>query len=282
MLRRISDPAPVVDQRVACVKPTLANLRLETIIPPNARFSGQMTIGNGSYPMLQDLETQPYINFTCALPSYAYWTDPAQGMTMTGRVLSLGTPGIIRKATTQKATRHQLGASLAPGSFDRRGVLALGPKSQRQAIFNRTDTIVPANELFTRWLFSYAALNTLRDPLYALFSRTNTGANSGVTISEYASQVDFIVHETQRAVFHDTLRATKSPALAFQALLARLYQMVYYGHPVEMELRANASTSFSIAALIPVQWAGFTVSMDLIAAHFTIVVLVTAFYAIHP
>ncbi|PIG86689.1 phospholipase A2 protein family [Aspergillus arachidicola] len=65
-LRSFQGPAAVMDQRVVCVSPSFVDLRLNSTFPP--RLFGQMTLGNESYPILQNMETQGPINFTCALP----------------------------------------------------------------------------------------------------------------------------------------------------------------------------------------------------------------------
>ncbi|KAJ5457957.1 hypothetical protein N7475_009345 [Penicillium sp. IBT 31633x] len=65
-LRSFHGPVEVVDQRVVCVAPSFVDLRLNTSFPP--RLFGQMSLGNESYPMLQNVETQRPIKFTCALP----------------------------------------------------------------------------------------------------------------------------------------------------------------------------------------------------------------------
>ncbi|KAH8689901.1 hypothetical protein BGW36DRAFT_266682, partial [Talaromyces proteolyticus] len=65
-LRRFQGPAEVMDQRVVCVSPSFIDLRLNSTFPP--RLFGQMTLENESYPMLQNIETQRPIKFTCALP----------------------------------------------------------------------------------------------------------------------------------------------------------------------------------------------------------------------
>ncbi|KAJ5259769.1 hypothetical protein N7524_008831 [Penicillium chrysogenum] len=65
-LRSFKGPAEVMDHRVVCVPPSFVDLRLNTTFPP--RLFGQMTLGDGSYPMLQNMERQRPIKFTCALP----------------------------------------------------------------------------------------------------------------------------------------------------------------------------------------------------------------------
>jgi hypothetical protein len=65
-LRRFQGPAEVMDQRVVCVPSSFVDLRLNSTFPP--RLFGRMTLENESYAMLQNMETQRPINFTCALP----------------------------------------------------------------------------------------------------------------------------------------------------------------------------------------------------------------------
>ncbi|KAF4177464.1 hypothetical protein CNMCM8694_002295 [Aspergillus lentulus] len=65
-LRSFQGPTEVMDQRVVCVSPSFVDLRLNSTFPP--RLYGQMILGNESYPILQNMEAQRPINFTCALP----------------------------------------------------------------------------------------------------------------------------------------------------------------------------------------------------------------------
>jgi hypothetical protein len=74
------------------------------------------------------------------------------------------------------------------------------------------------------------------------------------------------------------MRATGSPALATQALLARVCQMAYYEQLVKLEAIAIASTSFSSTGFIPTQWTGFAIAAVLLAAHFGIVAIATVLF----
>ncbi|KAE8337845.1 hypothetical protein BDV24DRAFT_177201 [Aspergillus arachidicola] len=60
------DEAQRTSLRMVCVSPSFVDLRLNSTFPP--RLFGQMTLGNESYPILQNMKTQGPINFTCALP----------------------------------------------------------------------------------------------------------------------------------------------------------------------------------------------------------------------
>ncbi|OQD65557.1 hypothetical protein PENPOL_c006G06315 [Penicillium polonicum] len=80
-LRHFRGPVPISDQRVVCVQPTLRDLRLDALSPTFPRLSGQIAIANGTYPMLQSTESQPYLPFTCALATSMPIPNQEQGLT---------------------------------------------------------------------------------------------------------------------------------------------------------------------------------------------------------
>ncbi|KAE8160397.1 hypothetical protein BDV40DRAFT_313924 [Aspergillus tamarii] len=80
-LRHFRGPAPVMDQRVVCAKPSLINLTLDLVNPYFARLSGQIAFDNRSYPMLQYTEGQPHLPFRCALPAITTLLNSTHGET---------------------------------------------------------------------------------------------------------------------------------------------------------------------------------------------------------
>lgn len=80
-LRHFRGPVPIIDQRVVCVQPALRDLRLDARDPIYPRLSGQIAIANGTYPMLQDTERQPYLPFTCVLAKPLPIPIRGQGLT---------------------------------------------------------------------------------------------------------------------------------------------------------------------------------------------------------
>ncbi|KAJ5415726.1 hypothetical protein N7465_004421, partial [Penicillium sp. CMV-2018d] len=80
-LRHFRGPVPISDQRVVCVQPTLRDLRLDALSPTFPRLPGQIAIANGTYPMLQSTESQPYLQFTCALATSMPIPNQEQGLT---------------------------------------------------------------------------------------------------------------------------------------------------------------------------------------------------------
>ncbi|RAH65683.1 uncharacterized protein BO66DRAFT_395219 [Aspergillus aculeatinus CBS 121060] len=170
-----------------------------------------------------------------------------------------------------EASRRQLGASRTRDSFDRRGVLALEPRSQWGQVASvknyRTGDINGAMTGFfmairvslPTFLMSYSNLTS--DP-GAIFSKRDTAF------------ADAAAHQTHVDLFHDTLNATDSPALAIQALLTRIYQMCYYDQFAKFQATAASTTAFSTVESLPAQWTGFILGTVLVATHLVIVTII--------
>ncbi|KFH40268.1 hypothetical protein ACRE_090720 [Hapsidospora chrysogenum ATCC 11550] len=173
---------------------------------------------------------------------------------------------------------HQLGASSnstrSPAGDDLRdrGVLQLGPRSQWQD-FDYQDSI------WSAWFFSTNLMGSTYfiNPL-ASDTPENQTADAAVMFSKYMSNVKNSAHKSHTAVFRDALQSTESPALAAQALFARMHQMAYYDALPNANRTAAAPTSFSVSALIPVRWTGFASAAALMAAQFALVLVVAVMF----
>lgn len=378
-LRHFRGPAPIMDQRVVCVQPALRDLRLDAVSPVATRLSGQIAIANGTYAMLQETQSQPYIPFTCAL-SGQFSPDQSKGQTslcwpnhgsnwevlvedplvQPMGSLNAGYPKastmfmlldlVSREATASGAeqevhivenndnstsspwvmvgngtdapavrvtacmanlgvgtftadlhsdweglepalswdrpaqqyntttTRIQLGADLTKQPLNERGVLALGPRSDWKPFFSEAET---ANNGWNDWVFTLAIANTLRDPQSTGegFIHKNKTADPGVLLSPTPTTMEFNAHEVHVNLFQDTLNQTQSPAVALQALLTRICQMIYYNQLVRLEESGHANVTFSHTAMIPTRWTGFGVGMGLLLTHWVAVVIVATLFA---
>lgn len=176
-----------------------------------------------------------------------------------------------------ETSRRQLGASLRSDSFDSRGILRLGSRSQWQD-FNEI-TQAPSG-IPSQWFFSLCLSPLVfgvdvnpelefglpySDPVMLLSISTRDGVRNA-----YPAHVD---------IFQDTLNATGSPALATQAMLARIYQMAYYELLERLEPKFTSSTSFSTTASIPLRWAGFTAATAIIGTHLLIVIITIVLFS---
>ncbi|RAL01596.1 uncharacterized protein BO80DRAFT_434175 [Aspergillus ibericus CBS 121593] len=80
-LHRLRGPVPVMDHRVVCASPPLINLSLDATLESYVHLSGQIPTENLTYPLLIDPDSQPYINFTCELPTPNFWDNNTVGET---------------------------------------------------------------------------------------------------------------------------------------------------------------------------------------------------------
>jgi len=165
--------------------------------------------------------------------------------------------------------RRQLGASTAQESSKDRGVLTLGPQSQWQTVKNNT---------WSFRFFEYSLISSLASPLVKFSSALKRSADPGVAFSKSLYSDSWSAHPIHTSVFIDTLNDTKSPALALQAVLARICQMAYYEELVKQNTTAVASTLMASSASIPMRWTGFTIGTAIIVAHLIIVTILAAMF----
>lgn len=171
-----------------------------------------------------------------------------------------------------ESSLRQLGASSTPGSLEDRGVLRLGPKSQWKD-FDYEESI------WSAWFFS---TNLLASAWFVNMNPVDTPENKtadpAVMFSKYAAISKNYAHKSHTAVFRDALKSAGSPALAAQAVFARMHQMAYYDALPNANTTAGALTSFSASALIPVRWTGFACAVAVIAAHFILFLIVAVMF----
>lgn len=168
-----------------------------------------------------------------------------------------------------EAGLRQLGVTSTAKTLQERGVLSLGRKSEWQP-----SLIDPSARIM--WFFSLSLSNSMSTP--DANSRPNIGVPDTDVILSGSSVIGNFAHESHSALFHGALRSTESPALATQAMLARLHQMAYYDALPKPNATAEASTSFSTSALIPVRWSGFIAATAIITTHFIIVAIVAILF----
>ncbi|KID82279.1 hypothetical protein MGU_10388 [Metarhizium guizhouense ARSEF 977] len=362
-------PSWISESPVCTVQPALRDLGLDVQDISYARLSGQISVAIGTYPMLRATESQPYVRFTCALPSVMFVAE-TQGLTslcwprdgvgwnvllqdplvsptpgtqdqtgypaastmymlldlvapaaispvdmvgngtdapvlrVTACMANLGVdtfvadlhsnwdglepitswkPSAERYNTT--TARAQLSAVLPRPRLDRRGVLALGPRSDWQHFFPQTyelpsnvssnaSTIVPPPGGV--WTFAQALAYSLHNPQSSDRNPVhgNQTADRGVILSRHVHTMHFNAHESHTSLFQDTLDQTQSPAVALQALLTRICQMVYYEALPRLNESGHAETAFSHVAVLPTRWTGFGVGMGLLLTHWVVVLVV--------
>ncbi|KID78771.1 uncharacterized protein G6M90_00g026770 [Metarhizium brunneum] len=111
------------------------------------------------------------------------------------------------------------------------------------------------------WTFTRALASSLQNPQSTDFTsvHSNQTADRGVILYRYENNA----HEAHSSLFQDTLNQTQSPAVALQALLTRICQMVYYEKLPRLNESGHAETAFSHVTVLPTRWTGFGVGMGL-------------------
>jgi hypothetical protein len=77
-LRRYHGPAPVTDDRVICMRPSLFNLTLDG--DSVLRLAGQMSLNGSVYPTLNETNTSRYYDFNCVVPEGLYHGNATKGV----------------------------------------------------------------------------------------------------------------------------------------------------------------------------------------------------------
>lgn len=182
----------------------------------------------------------------------------------------------LTQSYNTSAPRHQLGASRRRENATERGVLTLEPRSQWGAVLRLKDLYTDEYDLPAFFMALLAALPTfmlaesgLNFSPGVLLSRLNPGFYSGNAHYDHVN------------MFQDTLNTTASPALAFQVLLTRIYQMAYYEELEKFKGTAVVSTAYSLTSSIPSQWTGLMIGTGLIAVHIVIVTVIAVQFLKH-
>ena len=165
---------------------------------------------------------------------------------------------------------RQLGASLTPESPEERGILTLEP----DATWWRRDYPDPPSLAWN--FFSNSLARSMPEPL---IGDSDVAVNLTVKLMSWADETnDNDAHAIHAALFETVLNSTDSPALAAQALLARIHQMSYYSEVHRLAATATSSTTFSVSAQVPARWTGFIAATCIIMIHLVVVFMVVALF----
>ncbi|KAL4902049.1 hypothetical protein BDW74DRAFT_158966 [Aspergillus multicolor] len=171
---------------------------------------------------------------------------------------------------------HQLGAARDSDNLVNRGLLALSPPSSWEEYTIDYGTVDPNYEGYnTHWWFAKYLLAYLSNPQPDTFPPADAGILLSSSNTGQLSKNADLAHV---ALFQHTLRETRSPALATQALLARGAQMLYYNHLFKLYDTAPATTAFAGTALVPAKWTGFAATVAIIGLHFLVLGVVAGLF----
>ncbi|KAJ2997715.1 hypothetical protein NUW58_g569 [Xylaria curta] len=171
------------------------------------------------------------------------------------------------------ASRRQLGVSMEPESLEDRGLLELELQESWDEIDVTQFSAIPT---------FYASYARYSDDIGNAMSRHMLKGTLGVPgLGIFLSNTtifDDSAHVSHVALFQDSLRATNSPALALQALLTRVCQMIYYFRLDRAPPIGQATTIFSSNVLIPTRWTGFLVATLISATQLCVLATVTVVF----
>lgn len=246
--------------------------------PPSFRAAGN----DGPWAVLKNNRNDEALRVTTCVTEMSYRTFEAKIQSSWDAreprvTLRRGSPGGSSGYNTQ-ALRRQLGATLAPDTFSERGILTLEPRSEWTALnetkFNLVNDTRGKSGQDTPWYFADTLTTALPFQLndsFVFISNTAPGLR-------VPSEGVMFAHGYHVDVFQDTLNDTKSPALALQAVLTRMTQMMYYDRIGQFDDLRTADTSFATTTFLPVRWKGFVGAMAIIATHLAIVITITILF----
>ncbi|RSL56038.1 hypothetical protein CEP53_006897 [Fusarium sp. AF-6] len=101
----------------------------------------------------------------------------------------------------------------------------------------------------------------------------------GLMKNDITTMVTWSTHPEHAAVFQKILQQTGDPAQAVQALIFRIFQMLYYDWLPIFDATHQVTTINTQEVLIPQKWTGSAVVIAIIAAHFAVTALTMVLFA---
>ncbi|KAM0425410.1 hypothetical protein ACHAPT_009467 [Fusarium lateritium] len=193
-------------------------------------------------------------------------------VTMTGQAVH-SEPNFLTEVSSLSVTKNdtgvfrQLGVGISPDNTTGRGILDLKVRSGPDLWIDPDDDRTQS-ALFLLW-------TTLVE--YTLLGSWSLAG--GLLKSDITTRVTWTTHPEHAAVFQTILRETGDPAQAIQALIFRVYQMLYYDWLPVYKASHQVTTINAQDVMIPQRWTGFAVVIAIIAAHFAVTALTIVLFA---
>ncbi|KAM0541717.1 hypothetical protein ACHAPJ_013122 [Fusarium lateritium] len=100
-----------------------------------------------------------------------------------------------------------------------------------------------------------------------------------IVYKDITTNVIWTTHPEHAAMFQRILHETGSPALALQAIMFRVYQMLYFDWLPVFESTHEVTTINAQNVVVPQQWAGFIVVISILTTHFILTTLTLVLFA---
>ncbi|KAJ4244575.1 hypothetical protein NW762_014431 [Fusarium torreyae] len=96
---------------------------------------------------------------------------------------------------------------------------------------------------------------------------------------DITTNVIWATHPEHAAMFQSILHETGNPAIAFQAIMFRVYQMLYYDWLPIFEPTHEVTSINAQNVVVPQQWTGFIVVTAILTTHFILTALTLVLFA---
>ncbi|KAF4996676.1 hypothetical protein FDECE_12328 [Fusarium decemcellulare] len=198
-------------------------------------------------------------------------------VTMTGRAVA-SEPNFLTEVssltvrTNDTSVLRQMGVGISPDNTTGRGILDLqihsGPELWADLSSDPDVEMDVQSDYFVLWvtLFEYSLLGG-----WSLAGR--------LLAYDVTTRINWATHPEHTAVFQNILRETGDPAQAIQALVFRVYQMLYYDFLPIFDPTHNVTMIKAEDVVIPLRWTNFAIVMAIIAAHFIVTAVTMVLFA---
>ncbi|KAL8346638.1 hypothetical protein RB598_000502 [Gaeumannomyces tritici] len=162
-----------------------------------------------------------------------------------------------------EAARDFLGATLQRRTPEDRGLLRLHPQRNWSAARSKAEEAVQPRTFYNTW-------SSWVRPQFGTSISLNTAKPFGFDGIN-------VPHRSHASLFQNIMANTgNNAALALQALFTTLMQMAYYDLLDDSYVELTSTMLFSQNVIIPNKWTGFLTFCGVFAAHFVIMLVITA------
>ncbi|KAK6500000.1 hypothetical protein TWF481_010357 [Arthrobotrys musiformis] len=275
-LREYSGPAELINSRVVCIRPKITNFRVEDV------DSGISVEINGNFDwddtaLIEKCGCNPQqVYFSCAVPinvgppgkwaisicdQQIYgWIYSGINHTITA---SAKEDGIEPQLVWDKATRsysvndivNMLGAGQTRATNQERGIMNLQEDGEWKTPYGDTSGSEMEEEFSQAYTYIGRALGDI-------FSE------SDALVPEIYPYPDPTLHRVHSIMFNSIITSTGNPALALQALLTTLQQMLFLEWLPVFTVSGSCSMVFSFAVNAPVRQTGLLIIIGNNLLHF--------------
>ncbi|KAJ4132237.1 hypothetical protein NW765_014057 [Fusarium oxysporum] len=194
-------------------------------------------------------------------------------VTMTGKAVA-SEPTFLTELSSLTVLRNdtgvlrQLGVAISPDNTTGRGTLDLEVHSGPDLWMELDGEVSIQSAYLELWV-------TLVE-----FSTLGSWSLAGnIVFNDLTTTVIWATHPEHAAMFQKILRETGNPALALQAVMFRVYQMLYYDWLPIFEPTHEVTTINAQNVVVPQQWTGFIIAIAILIMHFILTALTLVLFA---